>query len=194
MTTIESTPRQGAWMQTYTGKQFFPLDANVSEIDINDIAHALSNLCRFGGHCSKFYSVAEHSVNVSKLLPDDLKLDGLLHDATEAYLVDVPRPIKGSLLNYKEIEHKLACVIEERFTGKGQRFLNFEHVSVKDADNVMLMTEADQLLGEHPAPWGEEWVKPLKDFKVECLSPAMAKCRFLDTFITLYHARNLYLK
>ena len=80
-----STSRNGDWLQTFTGKAFFPLDPRPEEMDIFDIAHALSNLCRYGGHCNKFYSVAEHSVLVSILCRlyygEQVALQGLLHDA-----------------------------------------------------------------------------------------------------------------
>ena len=82
--------RNGSWLQTYTGIQFWPLDPRPEEIDIQDIAHALSLLCRFNGHCQRFYSVAEHSVHVSTILAPEFGLWGLLHDAAEAYLSDIP--------------------------------------------------------------------------------------------------------
>ncbi len=187
----ELTPRNGDWLQTFRGIEFYPLDPRVEEIDIFDIAHALSNLCRFGGHSSHFYSVAEHSIRVSGLLPPELKLGGLLHDATEAYLVDVPRPIKRFLDNYTHIEDRLADCISKRFSRFGLPLLDFKDPQIKTADNTMLMTEAAQLLGPHPKPWGMEDIKPL-DIKIECLSPAIAKLRFIDTFTTLYHAQELY--
>ena len=86
--------RVGDWIQTMSGVIFYPLDPRPEEIRIEDIAHALSHQCRFAGHCREFYSVAEHSVRVSRELPQEFMLWGLLHDASEAYLVDLPRPIK----------------------------------------------------------------------------------------------------
>ena len=81
-------------MVTYTGKEFYPLDPNPADIDIKDIAHALSNCCRFAGHIKSFYSVAQHSVIVSELCEPENALAGLLHDASEAYLSDIARPVK----------------------------------------------------------------------------------------------------
>ena len=79
--------RIGSWLQTYTGKKFYPFDPREEEVDILDIAHALSQLCRFGGHTKEFYSVAEHCVLVSMCCPSEVKLLGLLHDAAEAYQI-----------------------------------------------------------------------------------------------------------
>ena len=143
--------RVGDWIQTYTGIQFWPLDPRPEEIDIRDIAHALSNQCRFAGHCERFYSVAEHSVRVSWLCPVKDGLWGLLHDAAEAYLVDLPRPIKrwsqmGTL--YSEIEDKLMLAIAYKF--------GLNHpvpVSVKRADIVMLVTEKRDLMKMPPKEW-----------------------------------------
>src|ERR1017187_10636100 len=75
---------------TFSGIHFWPLLPNPADIRIEDIAHALSNQCRFAGHAREFYSVAEHSVRVSQLCPPEDALWGLLHDASEAYLTDVP--------------------------------------------------------------------------------------------------------
>jgi len=76
----------GHWVNTYTGKHFHYLDPQPEEIDIIDIAHSLSLTCRYGGHCKQFYSVGDHSIRVAEIVPDELKLRALLHDAAEAYL------------------------------------------------------------------------------------------------------------
>src|ERR1017187_6756440 len=107
------------FIQTYTGKVFDFDDPQPEQIDILDIAHALSNLCRFGGHTRWHYSVAQHSIYVSRLCglgalapvwPMDA-LYGLLHDAAEAYCVDVPRPIKNELTGYTEIEGRVHAAV-----------------------------------------------------------------------------------
>src|ERR1019366_9954250 len=87
-----SNPDDGA-IRTYSGVRFKPLDPDPA-VGISDIAHALANQCRFGGHSSAFYSVAQHSVRVSEICAAEDALWGLLHDASEAYLVDVPAPLK----------------------------------------------------------------------------------------------------
>jgi len=105
----------GAWIQTISGKKFPLEEPDPSRIDIEDIAHALSLLCRFNGHCTKFHSVAEHSVHVSHEIAQDLALVGLLHDAAEAYLGDMPSPLKKKLSQFSEFEHKMEVAIAERF-------------------------------------------------------------------------------
>ena len=110
--------RKGDWFQTYSGRQFWPCDPKPEEIYLVDIAHALSNQCRFAGHCQRFYSVAQHSVIVSEQVPFEHAVWGLLHDAAEAYLVDLPRPIKRhSVLGreYKLLEEQLQTCIAWRF-------------------------------------------------------------------------------
>lgn len=167
--------RAGNWMQTFTGRQFWPLDPRPEEIDIDDIAVALSRACRYAGHCERFYSVAEHSVLVSQVVPPSDALAGLLHDATEAYLVDIPRPIKPFLVGYKDIEHRLWEVIAERFD-----VLPELPASVKTADNAVLLAEQQQILKPPPAPWcvpGDP-----ADVIIRCLPPSEAERLFRMRF------------
>jgi hypothetical protein len=133
----ESLPRKGDWIQTFSGVEFYPFDPLPSEILIEDIAHALSMQCRYAGHVRRFYSVAEHCVRVAELLPIEDRLWGLLHDASEAYLVDLPRPIKrhseiGRL--YREAEAVLMESICDRFN-----LAPVEPDSVGVADKAMLL-------------------------------------------------------
>ncbi len=169
------TQRKGDWIQTYTGKQFWPLDPRPEEVCLEDIAHALSNLCRFGGHCLKFYSVAQHSIHVAQ---QSLPIAGLLHDATEAYLIDVPRPIKRNLTNYAEIENRLAVVIGERFNVD---LLVLPQI-VKEADERMLQTEKRDLLGPAPAPWtvAQGISSEPYDFEITPWGPTLSKVEFLN--------------
>lgn len=102
-------------IRTFTGKYINPVEPDPALICIEDIAHALSMQPRFGGHLPIFYSVAEHSIAVARLVKPALRLTALLHDASEAYLIDVPRPVKEQLTNYKEIEDRLMRVIAEKF-------------------------------------------------------------------------------
>ena len=129
------------FITTYTGKKMHYLNPADDEIDIHDIAHALSLICRFGGHCKEFYSVGQHSLGVMELVPDEYKLEALLHDAAEAYISDLPRPIKNDLPRFKEIE----LVIEEAIVKKFN-ITNRNHGVIKMADNIMLATEARDIM------------------------------------------------
>ncbi|HKK06533.1 MAG TPA: hypothetical protein VKA50_11875 [Gammaproteobacteria bacterium] len=89
-----------SWILTYTGRRVDLLDPDPATIEPEDIAHALSNMCRFNGHCRHFYSVAEHSWHVALLVSRENALQGLMHDAAEAYVADITRPLKPYLTNY----------------------------------------------------------------------------------------------
>ncbi|HEY3358692.1 MAG TPA: phosphohydrolase [Polyangia bacterium] len=138
-----------AWIETFTGRQFFPLEPRAADVDIADIAHSLALQCRFNGHCRTFYSVAEHSVRVSRLLPPELSLWGLLHDAAEAYVSDLPRPLKHTAPAFREAEDRLLAVIVAQY---GLPWPMPE--AVHHADEVMLATELRDLMAPPPAPWG----------------------------------------
>src|SRR4051812_23383484 len=100
------------YIETVSGKKIYFNEPTEDMFDIKDIAHALSMNCRYTGHCSRFYSVAEHSVHVSNLLKGtSLELAGLLHDASEAYITDIASPIKQFLPDYLMMEDKLMAVI-----------------------------------------------------------------------------------
>ncbi|MFZ5375724.1 MAG: HD family hydrolase [Campylobacterota bacterium] len=137
----------GNFMTTISGKKIVYDNLDPHDIDITDIAHALSNICRFGGHINRFYSVAQHSVMVSKMVPKHLALAALLHDASEAYLSDIVRPAKRMLPQYKELELKLQRVIEERFA------VTFDHKEIHIADNRALYAEAEHFYGDI-SDWG----------------------------------------
>lgn len=102
-------------IRTFTGKYMNVFEPTEDMICIEDVAHALSNQCRFGGHLPKFYSVAQHSLMCCEMATPERKLEALLHDASEAYLLDVPKPIKQRLSNYKEIEDNLMRLIAKKF-------------------------------------------------------------------------------
>lgn len=143
-----SREQSGDWMQTFSGGKFFPLNPRPEDIHLDDIAKALSRLCRFAGHTEMFYSVAQHSVYVSAFVPPEHALCALMHDATEAYLVDVPRPLKKALPGYAEIEQNVWLAIAERFC------LPYEMPEcIKEADNRVLLAEKAQLL-KPSEDWG----------------------------------------
>lgn len=137
-------------------------------VNIYDIAHSLAHLCRFGGHTSEFYSVAQHSNHCYELCKEpELRMAMLMHDASEAYLIDVPRPVKVKLDNYKEIEDRLMTVIAEKY--------GFEwplHPKVKEMDEQVLRLE-----------WDSFMVK--KNDILIAQQPSYAKQWFLRNFNTL---------
>lgn len=171
----EQAKRIGDWIQTASGVAFWPMDPRPEEIRIEDIAHALSHLCRFGGHSRSFYSVSQHSVLVSQNVEPEHALWALLHDATEAYLVDVPRPLKRFLAGYVEIENRLMSVIAAKFGLPPEM-----PAEVKESDNRILVDEANQLLGPKPMPWSNP-AMPL-GIRICPWSPAEAKAAFLSRF------------
>lgn len=111
----EQLAQRGRFITTYSGAKFFVEECNIWDIPIVDIAHALSMNCRFNGHLKEFYSVAEHSVIVSRLVPEEYALWGLLHDATEAFVPDMPRPFKKLIYGFKKFEDTLANNIAKHF-------------------------------------------------------------------------------
>jgi hypothetical protein len=135
------------FITTYTGKHFHFMDIKSEEIDILDIAHALSQMCRFNGHTKFFYSVAQHSINVARFCDEKLALTGLLHDAAEAYIADIARPIKRQLKEYKIIEEHIERAIADKFG-----LIYPWPVEIKIADNYMLYWEAP-LLGFDITGW-----------------------------------------
>lgn len=188
MNTTQST-RRGDWLQTYTGKKFYPFDPKAEDICIEDIAHSLSLQCRFAGHCREFYSVAQHCIiGAINLLEKDAKELAklfLLHDSTEAYLCDLPRPVKtdeefGSV--YRALENELYRAIEEAFCLP----LNFATFSViKEYDNRMLLTEKRDLL-DHQHGWKEkESVYPPFEDRIDPLTSMEAEKMFLEMYHSL---------
>lgn len=153
-------------IRTFTGLYVNIFDPKPEMFCIEDIAHALSNQCRFGGHLPKFYSVAQHSAICASNAVSYLKLQALMHDASEAYLMDIPSPIKNRLSNYKEIEHGLMEAISLRF-----EFNWPMDKRVKLIDQQMLEFEWDHIMLQ----------KPLPDAFI-CFSPEIAKTAFLTSF------------
>lgn len=156
------------WIQTYSGKAFDLLDPQPDMVDFDDIAHALSLLCRFSGHTRRHYSVAQHSVMVASQLPAKLQLAGLLHDAHEAYIGDISTPMKRALFKCESydlytIESNIQRAIHEA-AGLPLTLTNHEQAQIKDADLRALMTERRDLMGPSPAPWGKyEDIEPLDE-------------------------------
>ena len=170
------------WIQTASGRRFPLLAPSPEDVAIEDIAHALANVCRFAGHVREFYSVAQHSVLVSYRVPREDALAALLHDAAEAYVGDVTRPLKPLLPGSGGIEVRIMAAILRRFDLPTEI-----PPSVHAADLQMLATERRDLLTE--ATDGEPWpclagVEPLPEL-IAPWAPAAAKRMFLYRFYLL---------
>lgn len=169
------------WIATYTGKKFYPLEPRIEDVDIRDIAHALANVCRFSGHVERFYSVAQHSVLAAQYAPDHLRLAALLHDASEAYICDLSRPVKHDPLMqpYRDAEKRLMSVIERRFN------IDCDSPVIHEIDNRLLFTEKRDLMPTSPE-WGARWgeIQPYPDV-IQPWSPDEARRMFLQTFYAL---------
>lgn len=173
------------YIETRSGIKFHFLDPKPDEINIADIGFALSNQSRFNGHCNRFYSVAEHSVLVASLVPDEYKLAALLHDAAEAYLSDIPSPIKQFIPDYHTLEYKAQAVINDTF---GIPWGSDPEKVVKKADRQQLRTEAYHLItskGEDWEMWDNDKPDPEAGRKPMCLSPKDAFGLFMAVFENL---------
>jgi hypothetical protein len=182
-----SVPR-GGWFTTATGRRLYVLDPDPEQVVIEDIAHALSHICRWGGHVLTFYSVAEHCLRASSIVPRGHALHALLHDATEAYLGDVITPLKRTLPDYKDLEHRWWLAIASAFCVAKQM-----PESVKIADTMMLELERRDLVS-HGYYSGDvfmeqkfEWEPPVPPVgpKIVPLTSAEAKRLYLLRFYAL---------
>lgn len=172
---------------TFTGREFFPLAPRVEDVDIYDIAHALSCMPRFAGHTRHFYSVAQHCLLVASLVPKDMALAGLLHDAAEAYLMDLPTPIKRLMPAYCRAEAKLLGVIGDAFR---QRRGWAEDVAIKQADRAALQIEHWNLMPT--VAWWQKAPPPEGQLQIlRPMSPAEAEGAFLEQFYYLDALRAL---
>lgn len=129
------------WIRTFTKRQFWPLAPRAEDVDIYDIAHSAACMNRYTGHTYMPYSVAQHACHVSDHLPEHLKYDGLMHDASEAYLVDVSTPVKRQLKEYGPAEERLMHVLAKVF-GFNWPMLP----EVKRMDTILLITEQRDLM------------------------------------------------
>jgi len=167
------------WIQTYSGIAFKPFEPSPDMISLEDIAHALSMICRFNGHTRNFYSVAEHCVIMSELIPGPYEIHALMHDAAEAYLSDIARPIKPHLPVFKAAEDRILGVIYERF---GLQADSAIESAVKIADVRMLVTERQQLMKLEAPVWETLRDVVPYDVKLPCWTPHEAEQFFLERF------------
>lgn len=169
----------GPWIQTVSGRKFHFNSTHPEEVYIEDIATVLSRMPRWAGHTTKFFSVAQHSVYTSLVVeelggtPQDVMM-ALLHDATEAYMCDIPKPLKNLIPQFSEIEHLVWKKISRHFFGKALELPPL----VKHADGMMLSTEARDLFAYEPL---DNWVKRCPEpwaKKIEPVGPTAAHTLF----------------
>lgn len=174
------------YIRTFTGKKFDYLAATAADIDIEDIATALSNVCRFNGHLPEFYSVAQHSVMCSKIVPVEFAFEALMHDAPEAYVQDLPSPLKALLPDYRRFEMLVDELIRDKFG------LPQVHSSVvKHADLTMLATERRDLDIDDGTVWAVLKGIPATDLiQVNPLRPGQAYALFMNRFHELQDTRK----
>lgn len=190
-TNYHNNQDQPGSIELFSGNRFTPLEPDVDAVDITDIAHSLSRNCRYNGHVPGFYSVAEHSILMSyaviDFVPDDEQAEtsmwALLHDATEAYMPDMPRPIKGLLNGFDEAEEQLLRTIAEAFR------LSWPMPDiVEKMDNIILADEARQLM----TSGGEDWHLPEEGIGIEVYgwNYEFAEAQFLRRYWTLKKRRE----
>lgn len=168
-----------------SGRYFDLQDPESSEFDITDVAHALAHICRFTGHCHTFYSVAQHSVLVASNVPREHAFAGLMHDAAEAFIGDVAKPLKMMLPDYKLIEERIEAAVFKRY-GLPPKL----PACVKKADLVLLRTEQRDLMNADRHVWTPtEGVEPLAR-RIEPMLPAAAKREFLTWYSVLQAERG----
>ena len=167
-------------VSTRSGRRVALLNPSPSQIAIGDIAHGLAHQCRFNGQTNKFYSVAQHSVLVASILPRELRLAGLLHDASEAYLGDIVQPLKELLPDYQAIETKFCEVLGTRFNVDLQ-----PNDAIKHADLVVLATERRDLMPMDTADWSSiAGITPMSR-TIKPMAPEAASAQFMEMFFML---------
>lgn len=172
--------RVGSWLQTWTGRRYYPEDPKPEDISILDIAFALGNLARYSGHC-RFYSVAEHSVLLSYIVSPEHALTALLHDATEAYLSDITRPVKRALGKgnvYFDIERRAWCAIADKFG------VPREMPTEVLAQDVAICLIEKRALHPRSGAWDIPFIEPV-GIRVQRLVPEEAQDSFIYRFCEL---------
>lgn len=186
--------RRGDWIQVHSGGAMWPLDPRPDEIHIEDVAQSLAHLCRFGGQCREFHCVAQHSVFVSHLCeeqsanesPEKRRLNalaGLLHDAPEAYICDIPRPVKAQLPTFREIEDGIwrACALKWGLSDPitGEYLYDLDVVS--RCDDLALVTEKRDLMAVQIS-WGPMDAIVPDPRPIKPLPPEEARALFMERF------------
>ncbi len=169
------------YVSTFLGNRFFLTRPHIDDVAIEDIAHGLAYQCRFNGQTSTFYSVAQHSLMVMSLVPATLQFQALLHDAAEAYLGDMVKPLKHLFPEFSVIESRVMEIIGQRYA------IDLSHLdpAIKRADLIALATEKRDLMPHSTEAWSYlEGIDPLPDV-IEPMGPQAAKNAFLNAFATL---------
>ncbi len=175
-----------SFIQTLSGKKFDYQAATVAAIDIKDIAVSLSNICRFCGHLPEFYSVAQHSVLCSQIVPPEFALEALLNDGTEAYCQDIPAPLKALLPDYQRVEAHVDGLIRFKFGLPA-----IQSSIVKYADLVMLATERRDLEIDDGTHWPMLDGIPSSDLlQIIPLRPGQAYGLFMNRYHELMEAQQ----
>lgn len=170
------------YVSTFLGNRFFLTRPHIDDVAIEDIAHGLAYQCRFNGQTSAFYSVAQHSLMVMSLVPATLQFQALLHDAAEAYLGDMVKPLKHLFPEFSVIESRVMEIIGQRYA------IDLSHLdpAIKRADLIALATEKRDLMPHSTEAWSYlEGIEPLP-VVVAPMDPQAAKSAFLDAFSTLW--------
>lgn len=175
-----------SFIQTLSGKRFDYINSTADDVDIEDIANALSNICRFAGHVPEFYSVAQHSVLCSQIVPPEFAFEALMHDAAEAYCQDIPQPLKCLLPDYKRIEQLVDDLIRNKFGLPADM-----SPVVKYADLTMLATERRDLEIDDGTRWAILDGIPCSDLiQISPLRPGQAYGLFMNRFNELMEIRK----
>jgi hypothetical protein len=189
---VRDAGRKGDWCETSTGGRFYAIDPRPEDYDLQDIVHSLSNMPRFGGHARRdhgnVYTVAQHSVAVANHIlqfsprKKNLAMYGLFHDASEAYLVDIPRPIKPELTNYKTIETGVQNAIYTKFCGTLPN--EAQELVIKKADMALLFIEGYHLMPSKGVGWQdyEKYIDIAKSTAIDVWSHDYAEHMFKLTY------------
>lgn len=175
----EGKIEEGGWIQTHSGRRVRPMALTPEDIRIEDIAHSLSLLCRYNGHCREHYSVGRHSILVSQLVAPEHALWGLLHDGAEAYLCDIPRPLKPFLKGYEDLEEKVLKTIAEKYCLPWPM-----PDAVREADARILVNEHRDCMAVTDIPWPSDALPPYA-MEILPLEPALTELVFLQRFAQL---------
>jgi 5'-deoxynucleotidase YfbR-like HD superfamily hydrolase len=180
LTAIMNSSATTPYVSTFSGNRFYPLEPRIDRVAIEDIAHGLAYQCRFNGQTAEFYSVAQHSLIVAALVPPPLRLAALLHDAAEAYLGDMVKPLKVLLPAFAALEDKVSALIAAAF-----RIDFSDYEPIKRADLIALATEKRDLMPHSAERWAYlDDVRALPD-AIVLMSPSQAKQAFLAEFARL---------